>query len=132
MYVPPFELLKGLVDVSAVKGELRVTATYKQFVEILKLMLVGIKVDEAWYLKQYEDIAEAIKAGIVQSPQQHFIDDGYFEGRLPGPMVVDEKWYLEAYPDVADGIRAGTLTSAQAHFERDGYKEGRRPFGPSR
>ena len=26
------------------------------------------------------------------------MDDGYFEGRLPFPIVVDERWYLEQIP----------------------------------
>lgn len=92
-------------------------------------MIAGIEVDEAWYLQTYEDIAGAIKEGAVQSAKQHFIDDGYFEGRRPFPIKVDERWYLAQNPDVADSIGRGDIGSAQEHFDKDGYREGRLPFG---
>ena len=57
------------------------------------------------------------------------MDDGYFEGRLPFPIVVDERWYLEQNPDVATSIHDGVVASAQEHFDQDGYREGRLPFG---
>jgi hypothetical protein len=66
---------------------------------------------------------------VVQSARQHFLSDGYFEGRRPFPIIVDEKWYLATNPDVADSIRAGIVASAQEHFDKDGYREGRLPFG---
>jgi hypothetical protein len=128
-YLPPFELIRRSVEISTVRGELRVTASYEDFVKILKTLIRGIEVDEAWYVRTYEDIGDAIKQGIVRSAQQHFIDDGYFEGRLPFPIVVDERWYLKENPDVAESIRTGIVPSAQEHFDKDGYSEGRLPFG---
>ncbi len=89
-YLPPFELIRRSVEISTVRGELRVTVSYENFVKILKTLIRGIEVDEAWYVRTYEDIGNAIKEGIVRSARQHFIDDGYFEGRLPFPIVVDE------------------------------------------
>ena len=77
----------------------------------------------------YEDIGSAAKAGNIRSSKQHFVDDGYFEGRLPFPILVDERWYLAENPDVAESIRKGVVVSAQDHFDRDGYREGRIPFG---
>ena len=61
--------------------------------------------------------------------RQHFVDDGYFEGRRPFAMPIDERWYLTENPDVADSIRRGDIPSAQEHFDQDGYREGRLPFG---
>jgi hypothetical protein len=127
-YVPPFGLIRRSVEISTVRGELRVNVAYEEFIRILKLMITGVEVDDAWYVKAYEDIGKAITDGIVKSAQQHFVDDGYFEGRLPFPMRVDEKWYLQQYPDVADSVRRGALPSGQAHFDEDGYREGRLPF----
>ena len=127
-YLPPFELIRRSIEISTVRGELRVNMAYEDFVKILRTMIAGIEVDEAWYLQTYEDIAAAIKAGAVRSAKQHFVDDGYFEGRRPFPMQVDERWYLIENPDVADHIRRGEITSAQEHFEQDGYREGRLPF----
>lgn len=127
-YFPPFEVIRRSVDISTVRGELRVNMSYEDFVKILKLMIGGLQVDEEWYARAYEDIGQAVRAGVIPSGRRHFINDGYFEGRLPFPIQVDEAWYLRQYPDVAEGIRKGTLISGQRHFELDGYKEGRLPF----
>lgn len=128
-YLPPFELIRRSIEISTVRGELRVNMSYEDFVKILRQMISGIEVDETWYLRTYEDIAAAVKGGAVRSAQQHFVDDGYFEGRRPFPIVVDERWYLTQNPDVADGVRRGDIASAQEHFDQDGYREGRLPFG---
>jgi hypothetical protein len=127
-YLPPFDLIRRSVEISTVKGELRVNLSYDDFIRILKMMISGIEVNDAWYRQAYEDIGQAIKDGIVKSAKSHFTDDGYFEGRLPFPILVDEKWYLQQYPDVAESVRRGIVASGQVHFEEDGYREGRLPF----
>lgn len=128
-YLPPFELIRRSVEISTVRGELHVTVSYEDFVKLLKTLIRGVEVDEAWYARTYEDIGAAIKQGIVKSARQHFLEDGYFEGRLPFAMLVDERWYLKHNPDVAESIRNGSVASAQEHFDKDGYSEGRLPFG---
>ena len=85
-------------------------------------------VDEKWYLQQYPDIAAAIATGKIKSAKDHFVNDGYFEGRLPSALQVDEKWYLQEYPDVAEGVQTGVVDSGQKHFTQIGYREGRLPF----
>jgi hypothetical protein len=127
-YILPFESLKALVHISSSKGELRISASYEEFLKVIKSILLSVSVEEEWYLKQHEDVAKAIKAGEVGSARQHFIESGYFEGRLPGPIKVDEEWYLKQNPDVRDSVRKGVVTSAQEHFEQNGYREGRLPF----
>jgi hypothetical protein len=127
-YLPPFELIRGSIETSTVNGELRVDMSYEDVVRLVRTILSGLDLDEAWYLRTYEDIASAIQTGDVQSAKQHFVDDGYFEGRRPFAIPVDERWYLSQYPDVADSIRLGVVTSAQEHFDKDGYREGRLPF----
>ena len=127
-YLPPFEMIRRLIEISTVRGELRVNISYEDFVAIMRIMIKGLEVDEGWYARTYEDIGQAIKKGSVRSAKQHFVDDGYFEGRLPFPVVIDERWYLTEYPDVAESIRKGIVHSAQDHFLQDGYREGRLPF----
>ena len=127
-YIPPFDLLRRSVEISTVRGELRVSLSYDDFIKLIRLMMAGVEVDEAWYSQQYEDIGRAIRDGQVASARQHFIDDGYFEGRLPFPINVDTAWYQAQYPDVADSIRSGGVQSPQSHFDEDGYREGRLPF----
>ena len=126
-YLPPFDLIRRMVEVSTVRGELRVSLSYEDFIKILRMMISGIEIDEAWYLREYEDIARAVQSGRVASAKQHFVNDGYFEGRLPFPMPVDERYYLGQNPDVAESVRKGVVGSGAQHFSEDGYREGRLP-----
>jgi hypothetical protein len=127
-YIPPFEVIRRSVEISTVRGELRVSVSYDEFVKLIRLMISGVEVNDTWYGTQYEDIGKAVKDGTLPSAKQHFVDDGYFEGRWPFPIKVDEKWYLQQNPDVAESVRRGVVASAQVHFEEDGYREGRLPF----
>lgn len=127
-YLPPFELIKRSLDIRPVDGSLRINLSYDEFVNILRMMLQAIEVDEVWYKATYPDIGQAIDDGQVPSARHHFLNDGWLEGRLPYAMNVEEDWYLRQYPDVADFLRRGLLTSAQGHFDEDGYKEGRLPY----
>ncbi|HEY0183968.1 MAG TPA: hypothetical protein VGC09_14265 [Rhodopila sp.] len=128
-YLPPFEVLKSYLTISNVKGELMVSCSYENLVQLLRRLIIGVEVDEDWYVKRYPDIADAIKEGLVPSGRQHWVHDGYFEGRLPFPIKVDERYYLAENTGVADYVRKGMLESGQQHFEENGYMEGRLPFG---
>jgi hypothetical protein len=127
-YLPPFDLIRRMVEVSTVKGELRVSLSYDDFIKIMRLMISGIEVNQEWYLEEHQDIAQAVTSGTVASAKQHFMDDGYFEGRRPFPMPVDERWYLEHNADVAESVRKGVVSGGEQHFVEDGYREGRLPF----
>jgi len=129
-YLPPFDLIRRLVEITTVRGALRVSVAYDDFIQIIRMLVADTEVDEAWYLTQYPDVAKAVGEGSVESAKRHFVDDGYFEGRLPSPLEVDEAWYLEQNPDVAEGVRKGLFDSATQHFVNDGYREGRRPTPP--
>jgi hypothetical protein len=127
-YLLPFEILKSYMTVGVKDGEPDVSCSHDDFVTMIRRVLAGIEIDEAWYLDRYPDIADAIENGIVTSAQQHFVNDGYFEGRQPFPMHVNERWYLMNNTGVADFVRQGKMESGQRHFEENGYKEGRLPF----
>ena len=101
----------------------KLQALVRQFLEL-------VEVDEEWYLSTYPDVAEGIANGGVLSARDHFIHDGYFEGRLPHDVEVDEAWYYEAYPDVAANFKAGG-PSAKEHYLEHGYREGRSPVPPA-
>jgi hypothetical protein len=127
-YIAPFDALRNEATTATVRGKVLVTMSYDAFLRIIKMILATVDVDESWYLRQYDDIGAAVRNGTIKSGRSHFIDDGYFEGRLPFPIKVDERWYLQQNPDVAQDIRDGKLASGQAHFDADGYREGRLPF----
>ncbi len=128
-YLPPFDLIRRSLEIASVKGELRVSASYEDFLGIIRLFLEGVEVDQEFYRRQYQDIAEAEREGRIGSIQRHFVEDGYFEGRLPFAVAVDEDWYRRNNPDVDESIRQGRIGSAQEHFLSNGYREGRMPAG---
>lgn len=127
-YVPPFEIIRSMLNLTTVRGETRVAMSYDQMQQMIRTLIAGIKVDEAWYLTRNPDVGEGIKAGTIASAREHFIDHGFFEGRQPFPIMIDERFYLEHNPDVAETVRNGTYASAQEHFDGPGYREGRPPF----
>jgi hypothetical protein len=93
--------------------------------QLLRPLLKEVDVDEDWYRAFNPDVDKAIAEGIFSSAREHYVTAGYFEDRLPRPIVVDPIWYLKSYPDVAEAIRMGKFTSAQQHFEESGFREGR-------
>jgi hypothetical protein len=126
-YLIPFAALKNHLRLLSVKGQLKVDMNYDELLEILKRMLLAVEVDEEWYRSNYSDVDDAIKAGAYKTAKQHFIENGYFEGRMPFPLQIDEQWYLGTYDDVKSGVEQGTITSAHDHFLSHGYMEGRLP-----
>jgi hypothetical protein len=90
-YLPPFTMIRRLAEISDFRGAIRVDLAYDDFVKLLRLLLSAVQVDEAWYLKQYGDVAKAIEQGTAASAKQHFVESGYFEGRLPFPPDMSEK-----------------------------------------
>jgi hypothetical protein len=126
-YLPPFNNFKRKMRMSAANGTQRVQMDYEDFLGFVKLLLRSVAVDEAWYLKQNPDVAEAVAKGTYRSGKQHFVEEGYFEGRTPYEFNVDEDWYTQTYPDVAAGLKEGDLESAKQHFMSHGYVEGRLP-----
>lgn len=97
-------------------------------IALMSKRLSAIKFDENWYLAKNPDVKEALSRGIVTSAKDHYVLSGYYEHRMPFPIIVNEKWYLQAYPDVAEAIQKGVYKSGQAHFDVAGYREGRLPF----
>jgi hypothetical protein len=97
-------------------------------VEIFRSIIVNMDIDEAWYLRRYPDVADAVRAGTFRSAKEHFVNNGYFEGRMPFPIQVYERYYLDRNPEVADFVRRELLPSGQQHFDENGYLEGRRPY----
>jgi hypothetical protein len=126
-YVPPFNIVRQRLFITTVDGRGRVNISYQEFLDFIKLMLRGIAVDEAWYLKEYPDVADAIRKSAYTSAKHHFIEEGYFEGRKPAEPTVDVDWYIENNQDVAERIKSGEIASAKEHFALHGYAEGRLP-----
>lgn len=85
----------------------------------LKLLRDSGLFDEAWYLAQNPDVAQA---GV--EPALHYLRHGGFEGRDPGPNF-SSAFYLAAYPDVK-AARINPLVHYLLNGEREGRQ--RQPF----
>lgn len=127
-YLPPFEFLKSKATIDTVNGRTMVHMSHDLLVEMLRSIIVNVDVDEDWYLRRYPDVANAVQTGVFKSAKDHFVNNGYFEGRMPFRMEVDESYYLGRNPEVADFVRRKELDSGQQHFDENGYLEGRKPF----
>ena len=127
-YLPPFEFLKSKATTDTVNGQTMVHMSHDLLVEMLRSIIVNIDIDEAWYLQRYPDVASAVKAGTFKSAKDHFVNNGYFEGRMPFQIKVDESYYLNRNPEVAEFVKREQLANGQQHFDENGYLEGRKPY----
>ena len=95
------------------------------FREILSVAISQLPFDDDFYLFMCEDIRAAYEGGGIANLRIHFVEQGYFEGRLGANPKVDEKFYNETYPDVATAIANSEVKSAAEHYMRAGAAEGR-------
>ena len=82
--------------------------------------------DEAYYLEQYSDVAEAVAAGAFKSGLEHFQKLGSKEIRNPNTFF-DTQFYLESNPDILTAFEKGVITSPFEHYQSFGGAEGRKP-----
>jgi hypothetical protein len=127
-YLPPFEIIKSMIDLTSARGKTRVDMTYEDLQKIIRILLSAVEVDEVFYLSRNPDVADGIRAGSIRSARAHFVDHGYFEGRQPYRIEVDEKWYLETHRDLPASLAGGEYATGQEHFDGPGYSEGRPPY----
>ncbi len=116
-------LIRSLLKTAQVQGD-SVTLPRHVMAEILSAALQG-EIDEAWYLKRYPDVAEAIARGDIDQARSHYLVSGMYEGRLPHAVKLDQSDYLKRHRDVAEAIEAGAYANALEHFETCGFAEGR-------
>ena len=126
-YCPPYHIIKRKFRYASVDGNVVGSIPYEQLLRLIKDILQMVFVDEEWYLQQYTDVVDGIKQGVVKDAKDHFVESGYFEGRLPFSIEVDDEWYLNQNPDVVLAIAEGKFVNATDHFISNGYNEGRLP-----
>lgn len=81
---------------------------------------------ESYYLQQNPDVLAAIRNGVFQNAEQHYVLFGEGEGRQPNPYF-KPAGYLANNPDVLSAVTAGVFSSGLEHFEMFGVDEGRQP-----
>ena len=94
---------------------------------LLKKLVEREPFSERYYLQTYPDIAEAYSTGQITDLKQHYVEYGYFEGRLGSPAEVNEEYYLRHNEDVRQAVMNGRVESASEHYRSAGYAEGRVP-----
>ncbi|AUN29848.1 calcium-binding protein [Niveispirillum cyanobacteriorum] len=106
-----------------------------QLAEPQLLSSVGsTRVDEAWYLSNNPDIAEAVAAGWISSGADHYARYGQAEGRQPNLLsdnqgkAYSESAYLAANPDIRDAVAKGWFDSGYDHYLAYGRAEGRAAY----
>jgi hypothetical protein len=58
------------------------TVPWESMMDVVRLFLERVAVDEEWYAATYPDVAEAVRDGSIASAQEHFVRWGYEEGRF--------------------------------------------------
>jgi len=113
-------LLKHMRAIEFRDGE-NVSVELSKLKALISVIIEKEPFDENWYLETYPDVGQALKKGTVKSAKLHYVETGYFEGRLPGLGDFDTKKYIQKNPDLA----RMTDDEALAHFIYTGYSEGR-------
>lgn len=128
-YVPHVDLLVQSMRINRerLNSRSKVAVDAKLLRLILQNLVSHMPFSEPFYRATYADIGAAAAAGHIPDLHQHFVETGYFEGRLGAPAAVDEAFYVATYPDVAVAIERGEVGSAGEHYARSGAAEGRVP-----
>lgn len=128
-YVPHVEMLLQSLRISRDRLDSRskIAVDPRLLVHVLRQIVAALPFDEAFYLTTYDDVAEAHGRGEIGDLHEHFIQAGFFEGRMGAEPVVDAAYYQATYPDVGAAIAAGTIASALDHYVQRGAAEGRAP-----
>ena len=128
-YVPHIDLfLRALrINRERLDSKSKVAIDAKLVKALLRTIVECAPFSEQFYLETYPDIAEAYAAGGIADLKQHYVEHGYFEGRIGAPVDVDEEYYANHNEDVVAAMTRGNLESITQHYQQSGYAEGRIP-----
>ena len=63
-YLPPFAFVKHKYKITANADRDRTALQYRDLIELIKLLLRGVVIDETWYLAQYPDVPTVSESGL--------------------------------------------------------------------
>lgn len=128
-YFPHVDLLvRSLrIDRDRLNGRSKIAIDARLLRRLIQGVIEGLPFSAKFYAETYPDIAAAAAAGQIPDLHRHYVETGYFEGRLGMPPTLDEAYYRDTYPDVAEAVAAGDVASAADHYRRSGAAEGRVP-----
>ncbi len=107
------------------KTEIKIPVAFLKF--LLTVAVQHGDFNEADYLAENPDVANALRSKKIASGKEHYLSVGFLEGRRGALPAVDEAWYRKVNTDVAAAIRAGKLSSGGEHFKLIGAEEFRAP-----
>jgi SAM-dependent methyltransferase len=84
--LPPYATLLAAVERRNMGTPIEADTHVKKIQKILRPLVRTAFFDQTWYISQYEDIAKLVTEEAAFSPHCHYINYGYFEGRLGSPQ----------------------------------------------
>lgn len=101
-----------------------ITVNAKALRRLLQEVALGQMFDPEFYAQTYPDLEVARLEGRLSNLHDHYIQTGFFEGRLPSEPPFDAEWYATYYSDLKGEF--GTDRAAlQNHFRTAGLAEAR-------
>ncbi len=128
-YLPHIDLLLQALRINRARlnSKSKIAIDAKLLRGLIQTAVARAPFSEDFYLRTYPDIAEAHAAGTISDVQRHYVEAGFFEGRLGTPPSVDETFYTSYYKDIGQAVTRGEIPSATEHYMRQGAAEGRIP-----
>ena len=128
-YVPHIDLVLQSLRINRERlgSKAKVAIDARLLRALLQALVAGAPFSEAFYRTTYPDVAQAHASGQIPDLHKHFIEAGFFEGRMGASPDVDEGFYTRTYRDVGDAVQSGDLPSGAEHYLRSGAAEGRVP-----
>ncbi len=82
-HLPAFALVEKWLSQHKNPDTGRMIVTYDDVLDVFKGLLVGIPVDQEWYVTEYPAVADFVRRYPTETPTTHFQKHGYFEMRRP-------------------------------------------------
>jgi hypothetical protein len=128
-YLPHIDLLLQAMRINRerLNSRSKIAIDAKLLRTLLQAIVVRLPFSAEFYESTYPDIGEAAASGKIPDLHRHYVETGFFEGRIGAPPPVDETYYTSLYKDVAQAIQRGDVASGAEHYLRSGAAEGRVP-----
>ncbi len=129
LYLPHIDLLLQSMRINRdrLNSRSKIAVDAKLLRTLLQRIVMQLPFSAEFYETTYPDIGEAAAAGKIPDLHRHFVETGFFEGRLGCAVEVDEEFYTGLYKDVALAVQRGDVVSGADHYMRSGAAEGRIP-----
>jgi len=121
LYIPPLSIILKRLGISLCsldKPEISVSSLFVKY--LLTQILQKCDIDTKFYSEKYPDISDIVSSGKFKSLDEHFVHQGYYEGRLPAPLAFDPMWYRNRYADMAQLAAAAGDAGLERHYIEHG------------